>query len=170
MTLILQNFPMLVLTRCFVHRSLVIDDAKTTENLAEMPGFADGTGVAVRDDGSVDPSSQLFRASFVGVETGPMVSQVLKMLARADGVGWLILRCPVWSWACGRREVGKRRPIERTYCCARVNRACFRRRSGKAWRERERERVPCRLRAQIDARLFGQPDHTADDVRSPAHK
>eukprot|EP00752_Nemacystus_decipiens_P010080 g8982.t1 len=47
------------------------------ENLAEMPGFADGTGVAVRDDGSVDPSSQLFRASFVGVETGPMVSQLL---------------------------------------------------------------------------------------------
>lgn len=42
-----------------------------------MSGFADGTGVAVRDDGSVDPSSQLFRASFIGVETGPMVSQVL---------------------------------------------------------------------------------------------
>eukprot|EP00903_Cladosiphon_okamuranus_P011260 g10618.t1 len=47
------------------------------ENLAWMPGFADGTGVAVREDGSVDPSSQLFRASFVGVETGPMVSQLL---------------------------------------------------------------------------------------------
>lgn len=70
-----------------------------TENLAEMPGFADGTGVAVRDDGSVDPPSQLFRASFVGVETGPMVSQVCMYVyvlsARWNGSG--ICRCPVWS-------------------------------------------------------------------------
>lgn len=41
-----------------------------------MPGFPGGFGVAIASDGSVDPASQLFRANFVGVETGPMVSQV----------------------------------------------------------------------------------------------
>lgn len=41
-----------------------------------MGGFAGGFGVAIGTDGSVDPDSQLFRANFVGVETGPMISQV----------------------------------------------------------------------------------------------
>lgn len=36
-------------------------------------------GVAMQEDGCVDPSSQLFRANFIGVETGPMVSQVQRV-------------------------------------------------------------------------------------------
>lgn len=46
-----------------------------------MAGFGLSTGVAVGYDGSVDPHSQLFRSSFVGIETGPMVSQVRWNLA-----------------------------------------------------------------------------------------
>ncbi|CAN0531731.1 unnamed protein product, partial [Scytosiphon promiscuus] len=42
-----------------------------------MPGFLEMGGVSVGADGSVDPFAQLFRSSFVGVETGPMVSQLL---------------------------------------------------------------------------------------------
>lgn len=42
-----------------------------------MPGFAEMNGVSVGPDGDADPSSQLFRCSFVGVETGPMISQVM---------------------------------------------------------------------------------------------
>ena len=38
-------------------------------------------GVAMQDDGYVDPLSQLFRANFIGVETGPMVSQVQRVTA-----------------------------------------------------------------------------------------
>lgn len=71
-----------------------------------MPGFADGTGVAVRDDGSIDASSQLFRASFVGVETGPMVSQVR---AERGGRGGGGLRCPAMS------RTRKRKCFEGTY-------------------------------------------------------
>ena len=46
-------------------------------NLAAMPGFVEMGGVSVKADGSVDPLTQLFRSSFVGVETGPMISQVI---------------------------------------------------------------------------------------------
>lgn len=65
---------------------------RTTDNaanLGSMPGFGGGTGVAVGGDGdgSVDPSTQIFRASFVGVDTGPMISQVPKYdIALADNV------------------------------------------------------------------------------------
>lgn len=45
-------------------------------NLAAMPGFSGAFGVAQGSNGSVDPYSQLFRANFIGVETGPMISQV----------------------------------------------------------------------------------------------
>ena len=41
-----------------------------------MPGFANMNGVAVGPDGRADPQSQLFRSTAVGVETGPMISQV----------------------------------------------------------------------------------------------
>ncbi|CAM9505578.1 unnamed protein product, partial [Laminaria digitata] len=47
------------------------------ENLSTMPGFAKMTGVAVGMDGKADPQSQLFRSTAVGVETGPMISQLL---------------------------------------------------------------------------------------------
>ncbi|CAM9167488.1 unnamed protein product, partial [Laminaria digitata] len=47
------------------------------DNLATMPGFAKMKGVAVGSDGRADPQSQLFRYSAVGVETGPMISQLL---------------------------------------------------------------------------------------------
>ena len=47
-----------------------------TENLANMPGFAKMKGVAVGADGKADPQSQLFRSNAIGVETGPMISQV----------------------------------------------------------------------------------------------
>ena len=38
--------------------------------------------MAMNDDGSIDPLSQLFRANFAGVETGPMISQVRRASAR----------------------------------------------------------------------------------------
>ena len=41
-----------------------------------MPGFASMNGVAIGEDGTVDPMQQLFRNSAVGVETGPFISQV----------------------------------------------------------------------------------------------
>ena len=47
-----------------------------------MPGFVEMGGVSVGEDGSVDPQTQLFRASFVGVETGPMISQVIELTKR----------------------------------------------------------------------------------------
>ena len=47
-----------------------------------MDGFSEVFGVAMNDDGSIDPLSQLFRANFVGVETGPMMSQVKRASAR----------------------------------------------------------------------------------------
>lgn len=47
-----------------------------SDNLATMPGFANMNGVAVGSDGRADPQSQLFRSTAVGVETGPMISQV----------------------------------------------------------------------------------------------
>ena len=45
-------------------------------NLAGMEGFPNLVGVSIGSDGTVDPFSQLFRANFVGVGTGPFVSQV----------------------------------------------------------------------------------------------
>ena len=33
-------------------------------------------GVAIGEDGTVDPQQQLFRSSAIGVETGPFISQV----------------------------------------------------------------------------------------------
>lgn len=57
---------------------------RPTDNLATMPGFAKMNGVAVGSDGRADPQSQLFRASAVGVETGPMISQV----RRASPSSW----------------------------------------------------------------------------------
>ena len=33
-------------------------------------------GVAIGEDGAVDPQQQLFRSSAIGVETGPFISQV----------------------------------------------------------------------------------------------
>ncbi|CAM9161286.1 unnamed protein product [Laminaria digitata] len=53
------------------------DTVAAAENLATMPGFAKMTGVAVGMDGKADPQSQLFRSTAVGVETGPMISQLL---------------------------------------------------------------------------------------------
>ena len=41
-----------------------------------MPGFAEMGGVAVGADGKADPQTQLFRSNAIGVETGPMISQV----------------------------------------------------------------------------------------------
>lgn len=42
-----------------------------------MPGFAGAKfDVAMNPDGSIDPLAQLFRPSFVGVDKGPMISQV----------------------------------------------------------------------------------------------
>ena len=41
-----------------------------------MSGFAYMNGVAVDADGRPDPQQQLFRSTAVGVETGPMISQV----------------------------------------------------------------------------------------------
>ncbi|CAN0389254.1 unnamed protein product, partial [Scytosiphon promiscuus] len=46
------------------------------DNLATMPGFAKMNWVAVGRDGRADPQSQLFRSTAIGVETGPMISQV----------------------------------------------------------------------------------------------
>lgn len=46
-------------------------------NLAAMPGYVEMNGVAIGADGYLDPHTQLFRSSFVGVETGPMISQVI---------------------------------------------------------------------------------------------
>ena len=51
--------------------------ATFSANLAAMPGFVEMSGVSVGADGSVNPLTQLFRSPFVGVETGPMVSQVI---------------------------------------------------------------------------------------------
>lgn len=50
----------------------------TSANLVSMPGFPlESNGVAMSTDGtSIDPLKQLFRASFVGGDKGPMVSQV----------------------------------------------------------------------------------------------
>ena len=45
-------------------------------NLAGMEGFPNLDAVSIGPDGTVDPFSQLFRATFVGVETGPFISQV----------------------------------------------------------------------------------------------
>lgn len=59
-----------------------------------MPGFAGLNGVAVASDGRPDPQSQLFRSSAVGVETGPMISQVRRRTERTRlrtsgrGVSW----------------------------------------------------------------------------------
>ncbi|CAN0466115.1 unnamed protein product, partial [Scytosiphon promiscuus] len=47
------------------------DTVAAAANLAGMPGFLEMGGVSVGADGSVDPFAQLFRSSFVGVETGP---------------------------------------------------------------------------------------------------
>ncbi|CAM9093102.1 unnamed protein product [Laminaria digitata] len=47
------------------------------DNLATMPGFAKMNGVATGADGRADPHSQLFRTSALGVEKGPMISQLL---------------------------------------------------------------------------------------------
>ncbi|CAN0475827.1 unnamed protein product [Ascophyllum nodosum] len=46
-------------------------------NLAGMGGFPNLDAVSIGSDGTVDPFSQLFRATFVGVETGPFISQLL---------------------------------------------------------------------------------------------
>ena len=45
-------------------------------NLAGMGGFPNLDAVSIEPDGTVDPFSQLFRATFVGVEMGPFISQV----------------------------------------------------------------------------------------------
>ena len=55
-----------------------------------MPGFVEMGGVSVQADGSVDPLTQLFRSSFVGVETGPMISQVT---ACGDRMVVVVYRC-----------------------------------------------------------------------------
>ncbi|CAM9570084.1 unnamed protein product [Ectocarpus sp. 13 AM-2016] len=48
--------------------------------------FCGGTGVAVAGDGDgcVDPSTKLFRASFVGADTGPMIFQLLVKVFTID--------------------------------------------------------------------------------------
>lgn len=58
------------------HRVRIRPLVFATANLATMPGFLGAFGLAKTSDDSVDPSSQLFRANFIGVETGPMISQV----------------------------------------------------------------------------------------------
>ena len=49
--------------------------------MADMPGFASMRGVAIGEDGAVDPQQQLFRSSAIGVETGPFISQVRRSAA-----------------------------------------------------------------------------------------
>ncbi|CAN0382991.1 unnamed protein product [Ascophyllum nodosum] len=46
-------------------------------NLAGMEGFPNLDAVSIGSDGTVDPFSQLFRATFVGVGTGPFTSELL---------------------------------------------------------------------------------------------
>ncbi|CAN0441852.1 unnamed protein product [Ascophyllum nodosum] len=55
------------------------DEITTTAaaNLAGMEGFPNLDAISIGSDGTVDPFSQLFRATFVGVETGPFISQLL---------------------------------------------------------------------------------------------
>ncbi|CAM9112449.1 unnamed protein product, partial [Laminaria digitata] len=62
------------------------DTLAAADNLATMPGFAKMIGVAVGSDGRADPQSQLFRASAVGVETGPMISQLLVKSFTLDSI------------------------------------------------------------------------------------
>ena len=61
-----------------LHAEILLDISylHSADNLAKMPGFAKMRGVAVDRRGRADPKSQLFRSSAVGVETGPMISQV----------------------------------------------------------------------------------------------
>ena len=65
------------------HRAFPLDALCPLVNLAGMEGFPEMFGVALNDDGSVDPLSQLFRSNFIGVETGPMISQVRQKLRLA---------------------------------------------------------------------------------------
>lgn len=47
-----------------------------------MPGFPlPEYDVAMNSDGSIDPYKHLFRASFFGVDKGPMISQVPFVMA-----------------------------------------------------------------------------------------
>lgn len=57
-------------------RAFPLDALCLLVNLAGMEGFPEMFGVSMNDDGSVDPLSQLFRSNFIGVETGPIISQV----------------------------------------------------------------------------------------------
>ena len=41
-----------------------------------MSGIKEDSSVSMGKDDRIDPYSQLFRSTFVGVETGPMISQV----------------------------------------------------------------------------------------------
>ena len=59
-----------------------------------MPGFAKMGGVAVGSDGMADPQTQLFRNSAMGVQTGPMISQVQCGLPPI--VQFFVLLSPTW--------------------------------------------------------------------------
>ena len=69
---------------------------ESTDNLAAMPGFAHMNGVAVDANGRADPQTQLFRSSALGVEKGPMISQVRRARLRR-GVFGNILKTPVYD-------------------------------------------------------------------------
>lgn len=85
-----------------------------------MPGFPGAFGVAKDSDGSVDPSSQLFRANFIGVETGPMISQVRNAVdstSSGNGTASLLvevkacyIRC-VFCTSDGTKLAPSRRPL-----------------------------------------------------------
>lgn len=58
------------------------------DNLATMPGFAKMNGVVVDSTGRADPQSQLFRSAAVGVDKGPMISQVWVLTASSVEACW----------------------------------------------------------------------------------
>ncbi|CAN0451866.1 unnamed protein product [Ascophyllum nodosum] len=64
------------------------DDITVTAaaNLAGMEGFPNLDAVSIGSGGTVDPFSQLFRATFVGVETGPFISQLLVQNFTIDSI------------------------------------------------------------------------------------
>ncbi|CAM9663934.1 unnamed protein product [Ascophyllum nodosum] len=68
----------MALTRDVPSMQYGIDDITTTAaGTSGMEGFPNLVDVSIGFDGTVDPFSQLFRANFVDVATGPFVSQLL---------------------------------------------------------------------------------------------
>ena len=64
-----------------------------------MPGFASMNGVAIGENGTVDPLQQLFRNSAIGVETGPFISQVRRSAAGlCDTTGFVYAKEETLGW------------------------------------------------------------------------